>query len=472
MRAGMAHLDPPMDHRTCTAPFATNAAGVKNSQSFWRATLSALAPDTRGATYVEWLVLLGVIGLGAMGSYRLLNDSVFDTSTQMEQSILTLTFNGNAEKSSGGIERFLSGSNGTGATTPWRDPDGSIEPVVPGTDRGLDGQTKNSLQPADPWPQSWDDSQRYDKILVDPKGLEKKALDAFPGGTKPTREELAQVDAIVRKYEAELAAHQGEPGFDQRELVRRMAQELAPIARQHRNDFTWFYYMVKTNSVLDLKNRSTDANGGQLWNENWTFGPYSNANGYSGDTAGNYLYGYVGSEVFGTGPLGQSVLKSAAGAAQVMDDGQGYGKYLKSWATGGWGDNPGDAAKVGLGVSDYQNDTNPNHITTVPSTPIPVPVVSVPITIPGIPISPGTVAVPIIPGLPVTPGIPVPRPYDSGDAMSPTNRDAELVAATASKQAKAGLEQAKDVAEGAVDLGKRAVKRAISGGLPIPILSW
>ncbi|HET9953503.1 MAG TPA: polymorphic toxin type 44 domain-containing protein [Polyangiaceae bacterium] len=211
------------------------------------------------------------------------------------------------------------------------------------------------------------DGKRYDDILKVKPGFQTTLLKTLPGGSMPTREELSAADAIVRKYEAELRQHQGDPNFNMDDFMKRLGQELEPMAREHRNDFTWWYYMVKTDSVFDLKNRKTDPNAEQLWDQPWDFSSAGVPKKAStGDTAGNWLYGYLGAEVFGAGALGQSTLIGGAGAAQAAEDKGEAGKRLLQT---GWIDNPGDAEKIHAGIEGYMDVHGPAYVFLPPGRP-------------------------------------------------------------------------------------------------------
>lgn len=145
-----------------------------------------------------------------------------------------------------------------------------------------------------------------------------------------------------------------------------MAKELTLIANKHRYDFTWWYYAVNTGGIFDVKNSRVveiTVNGKvekiKIWNQPWKYDKKE----YQGDFAGNFLYGYLGAEVFGTGQLGQSVLKGGAGFAQFLSDRGNPGvkadplrKYFDSLSNGGWGDNEGDSNQIQLGIDSYKSD--------------------------------------------------------------------------------------------------------------------
>lgn len=211
---------------------------------------------------------------------------------------------------------------------------------------------------------SGDDTQG----AIEEGGIVSEALEFLPGGQKPTEAELAQIDAILDKYEQMLAERYDDnvSDTDIKEILDSMVEELTPIFREHRYDFTWWYEIVKPGGALDVKNSRTidiSINGENrevsIWNLPWSY----NGEAYQGDFTGNFLYGYLGAEVFGTGELGQAVLKGAGGFAQYLSDKNNpfldsdpLKKYLESLRDGGWGDNEGDSEQVQLGINSYINN--------------------------------------------------------------------------------------------------------------------
>lgn len=207
---------------------------------------------------------------------------------------------------------------------------------------------------------------RKEKIEAEPTsdggGMMEEALKALPGGERPTEAEIAQMDAIMDKYELILIENYGNiSDYDIKEILENMARELEPIVSKHRYDFTWWYYAVNTGCILDVKNsRVVNIKGKEvnIWSQPWK---YDGSEGRP-DFAGNFLYGYLGAEVFGTGELGQAVLKGGAGFAQFMSD-RGNPtiknpifKFIVSMQLGGWGDNPGDSDQIQSGINSYIND--------------------------------------------------------------------------------------------------------------------
>lgn len=204
--------------------------------------------------------------------------------------------------------------------------------------------------------------------LIEDEGFVGDVLEYLPGGQKPTEEEIAQIDAILDKYERILAELYDDDVSDTdiKGILDALAKDLLPIVANHRYDFTWWYELVKPNGPLDVKNSRTitvNVNGVNkevnIWNLPWSY----NGQKYGeGDFAGNFLYGYLGAEVFGTGVLGQAILKGAAGAAQFLSDRNNpiindpLKKYLESLRNGGWGDNEGDSNQIQLGIDSYISD--------------------------------------------------------------------------------------------------------------------
>lgn len=203
---------------------------------------------------------------------------------------------------------------------------------------------------------------------IEEGGIVSEALEFLPGGQKPTEAELAQIDAILDKYEQMLAERYDDnvSDTDIKEILDSMVEELTPIFKEHRYDFTWWYEVVKPGGALDVKNSRTvdisidgENKKESIWNLPWRY----NGEAYQGDFTGNFLYGYLGAEVFGTGELGQAVLKGAGGFAQYLSDKNNpyldsdpLKKYLESLRDGGWGDNEGDSEQVQLGINSYINN--------------------------------------------------------------------------------------------------------------------
>lgn len=192
-------------------------------------------------------------------------------------------------------------------------------------------------------------------------GPVKDVLAHLPGGAMPTQEELKQIDSILDKYESQLIKlyDHDVSDTDIASILNEMAQELTPIFNKHRYDFTWWYYIVKPYGALDVKNSrkvTIDGKEIKIWNQNWNYAGTK----YAGDFAGNMLYGYLGVEMFGTGFLGQSVIKGGAGAGQYLSDRNNkiiksspLKKYMESMVRGDWGDNPGDSAQIQVGIDSY-----------------------------------------------------------------------------------------------------------------------
>jgi len=198
-------------------------------------------------------------------------------------------------------------------------------------------------------------------------GFMNEVLNSLSGGEVPTEAEIAQIDAIMDKYEVMLIEnYENISDTDIKKILEDMAKELLPIVNKHRYDFTWWYYAVNTGGIFDVKNSRVveiNINGEvkeiKIWNQPWKY----DGNEYLGDFAGNFLYGYLGAEVFGTGQLGQAVLKGGAGFAQLLSDRGNPNvntdplrKYLDSLASGGWGDNEGDSNQIQLGINSYKSD--------------------------------------------------------------------------------------------------------------------
>jgi len=363
----------------------------------------------RGVAFTEYLVLVSVVALGLGAAMQTMQRSMADTGASAGERVQAV-INGSVQAPSAILP------HAPGANALNRDP---VPPYGPRDQGGVADAAHEQIV---------EDGKRYDKILRDNPGY----LKQLPGGTKPTREELAMTDAIVRKYEAELRLHQGEPGFDAVDLTKRMGQELEPLAAKHRNDFTWWADMVKTNSVLDLKNRSTGAGGEKVWNEQWNFSSAGIPKGAdTKDAAGNWLFGYLGSEVFGAGPLGQGVLIGGAGLAQALADGKD--KTLKRLEGTGWLDNPGDKEKISAGIKGYIDDNGPVFVFAQP-------------------------------GEPSSSNPPPPAAPPAGWVPGPSNRDDQLNA----ELAKAGvIDAAKGTATGLGALVEKGVDTVVG-----PLLDW
>ena len=150
----------------------------------------------RGVAFTEYLVLVSVVALGLGASMQAMQRSMADTGASAGERIQAV-INGSVQAPSAILPY------GPGANALNRDP---VPPYGPRDQGGAADAAHEQIV---------EDGKRYDKILRDNPGY----LKSLPGGTKPTREELAMTDAIVRKYEAELRLHQGEPGFDAVDLT-------------------------------------------------------------------------------------------------------------------------------------------------------------------------------------------------------------------------------------------------------------
>ncbi|MBN1962772.1 MAG: hypothetical protein JW841_17715 [Deltaproteobacteria bacterium] len=199
------------------------------------------------------------------------------------------------------------------------------------------------------------DEQRYHEILSEKEGTLLHILQMLPPGECPDKSELKNADSIIRRYEALLKRPKKISGVDQHGLVACMVKELLPLALTHKNDFIWWYYMFKTGSVFDLRNRLTTTKGDKLWDRNWIFAQFQ-----GGSIASNYLLGYLGCAVFGVGPIGQSLIKGGQHLTYALADVPllpmiiAYHTALRG---DGWANKAYVAKEIEFGINDYQRNT-------------------------------------------------------------------------------------------------------------------
>lgn len=187
--------------------------------------------------------------------------------------------------------------------------------------------------------------------------LNKKAFDEYwearknyDGEWKPKK------NKYVKQTEGELGQKLQSSGIDIRLILNKMGDDVlavntnAPYIPQVAGskfnaiffDNVQFYHLVNTEQPLDLKSRTYNGNNYSVWSRLWE--PK-----FSGDYAGNYLYGYVG---MGFLNAGSGYLKRAAGAAQIWSD-KDIPKSFNSIMHGNYGDNDEDPQMIQDGVDGY-----------------------------------------------------------------------------------------------------------------------
>ena len=118
-----------------------------------------------------------------------------------------------------------------------------------------------------------------------------------------------------------------------------------------------FINLVNTNKPLDLKNRINKEYNDSIWAMPFDFkGQCVNSeiieNGLKADYIGNFIFGYVGDEIFGY----DWFIKLGAGGAQIFSDIFNYGfeKYFDKWENNEYTlyfDNKGDSETIQDGIN-------------------------------------------------------------------------------------------------------------------------
>jgi hypothetical protein len=187
-----------------------------------------------------------------------------------------------------------------------------------------------------------------------------KVPDDVNSALADARADATTAKAYRAEAEAKLKALAATPGpQDATPILNELAEKNAQLAAKHEGQssvykLVWWEEMVNTGREWDLKSKDP------VWknpNDNLTY----NGQPLRSDDAGNINYGYAGSAIFG-----DDVLKYGAGAAQAASGIVGAVKskdpvaiadevkrYLGSMASGGYGDNTGDAAAIQRGINAY-----------------------------------------------------------------------------------------------------------------------
>lgn len=177
--------------------------------------------------------------------------------------------------------------------------------------------------------------------------LNKEAFDEYWEARKNYDGEWDPVnDSYASRIEEKLGQRLQKSGIDFRVILNRVGddvlsvQDISGLNRIELN--MHFYNLVQTEHPLDLKSRTYNGGNYSIWSRLWD-------SNFTGDYAGNYLYGYVGSGLLYAPDI---YLKGAAGAAQVLSD-KDILKWLKNVFTGHFGDNKGDSKMIQDGLDAY-----------------------------------------------------------------------------------------------------------------------